>query len=65
MNKKSNKNHFLKGVAQKTSQLLQDSKVYEKRAKDLNSWLYLKQYGPFISVLFIVIFLFWVRFYFW
>jgi hypothetical protein len=48
-----------------SDQLLHESKRYERKARDLNSWFLLKQYGPIIGAALFFLLLLFARFYFW
>lgn len=52
------------GVAKKSDELLANSELYEKQAKQLNQSLFLRQYGPIIAVVVLVFLLLYYRF-FW
>lgn len=52
----------LTSVAKKSDELLASSEIYEKNAKAINYNMWLRQYGPFIAVLLLVLLLLYIRF---
>eukprot|EP01114_Cavostelium_apophysatum_P009952 TRINITY_DN2328_c0_g1_i2.p1 TRINITY_DN2328_c0_g1~~TRINITY_DN2328_c0_g1_i2.p1 ORF type:complete len:218 (+),score=54.95 TRINITY_DN2328_c0_g1_i2:72-725(+) len=55
----------INSVAKKSDDLLASSALYEKAAKNLNSMLFFRQYGPLLVVVIIVILLLYLRSYFY
>jgi len=50
-------------VAKKSDDLLAGSVLYEKQAKQLNTSMFFRKYGPILIVLTIVIMVIYLRFY--